>query len=157
MMEDIALLLQEEITLDILIYGSTMANYSTNSSIFKIVQSFISKTKRFWLSIHYLPEHLLCCLCFVKGCLSRMHSDLLPLSIVWKLNFKIDNARNNFNTNIPYLFIIWCLNHTDPMPTVIILNSTAAHTHTPPLSLYIFISLSPYLSNPYLYQSTFFK
>ena len=47
MMDDIALILQEEITLDILIYGSITANYTINSSIFKIVQSFISKTKRF--------------------------------------------------------------------------------------------------------------
>ena len=47
MMEDIAPILQEEITLNILLYGSTTANYITNSSIFKIVQSYISKTKRF--------------------------------------------------------------------------------------------------------------
>ena len=47
MMNDISNLIQEDITLDILIFGSTSANNATNSDIFKVVQSFISKSKRF--------------------------------------------------------------------------------------------------------------
>ena len=47
MIYDISNIIQDEITIDILIFGSTSANNNTNSEIFKVVQSFISKTKRF--------------------------------------------------------------------------------------------------------------
>ena len=47
MIDDISNLIQDDITADLLTYGSTSANNNTNSEIFKVVQSFILKTKRF--------------------------------------------------------------------------------------------------------------
>ena len=47
MVNDISNLIQEDITTDLLIFGSASANDKTNAEIFKVVQSFISHTKRF--------------------------------------------------------------------------------------------------------------
>ena len=47
MIEDLDQILQEEVALDTLLHGSNSKNYNLNTTIFKIVQTYIAKTRRF--------------------------------------------------------------------------------------------------------------
>ena len=47
MLNDISILIHEDITMDLLTLGSSSANNNINEEIFKVVQTYISKTKRF--------------------------------------------------------------------------------------------------------------
>ena len=47
MMKDISSLINVDLTVDLLIYGSSSETKNTNEEIFKIVQTYILKTKRF--------------------------------------------------------------------------------------------------------------
>ena len=47
MLNDISSLINVDITVDLLIYGSSSETKNTNEEIFKVVQTYILKTKRF--------------------------------------------------------------------------------------------------------------